>query len=97
MSVEITPKQIEKLDLLRQKLPSGCRVFIALIDPADVAGQIDATGKLSAAGFQPVPHVPARFVRDETDLRGRIAALAQAGASQMLVLGGRRPAADRHL
>ena len=39
LSVEITPKQIEKLPLLRERLPKGTAVFIALIDPADVARQ----------------------------------------------------------
>ena len=91
LSIEITPKQIEKLPVLSAKLPPGCNVFIALIDPADVAGQIEASRQLKLAGFAPVPHIPARFVRDEADLRGRIAALASAGASQMLVLGGGAP------
>ncbi len=90
-SIEITPKQIEKLGLLREKLAAGSNVFIALIDPADVAGQIEAARQLKAAGFNPVPHVPARFVRDEADLRERIAALAAAGATEMLVLGGGAP------
>ncbi|WP_373503881.1 methylenetetrahydrofolate reductase [Aestuariivirga sp.] len=90
-SIEITPKQIEKLALLKERLQPGCKVFIALIDPADVAAQIEATRQLRAAGFSPVPHVPARFVRDEADLRARIASLAQAGADTMLVLGGGAP------
>lgn len=91
MSIEITPKQIEKLPVLADKLPAGCNVFIALIDPADVPGQIEAARQLKAAGFAPIPHVPARFVRDEADLRSRIAALASAGVDQMLVLGGGAP------
>ena len=91
LSIEITPKQIEKLPVLAAKLPPGCNVFIALIDPADVPFQIEAARQLKTAGFAPIPHVPARFVRDETDLRSRIAALAQAGSTQMLVLGGGAP------
>lgn len=90
-SIEITPKQIEKLPLLKDRLPAGCRVFVALIDAADLAGQIDATRQLAASGFVAVPHVPARFVRDEADLRSRIKALAEAGSSTMLVLGGGAP------
>lgn len=90
-SIEITPKQIEKLPLLKDKLQPGCRVFIALIDAADLAAQIDATRQLKAAGFVPVPHVPARFVKDEADLRHRIKALAEAGSDTMLVLGGGAP------
>ena len=90
-SLEITPKQIEKLPLLQAKLAAGSRVFIALIDAADLPAQIEAARQLSAAGFAPVPHVPARFVRDEQDLRARVKALSEAGASSMLVLGGGAP------
>ena len=91
LSIEITPKQIEKLPLLKEKLPAGTRVFIALIDPADVSGQIEAARHLKAAGFQPVPHVPARFVLDLADLMARVTALATAGVTEMLVLGGGAP------
>jgi methylenetetrahydrofolate reductase (NADPH) len=92
MSIEITGKQIEKLPVLCQHLVPGTRVFIALIDPADVAVQLHAARELGKAGFVPVPHVPARFVRDLDDLKSRIGALAQeAGVSEMLVLGGGAP------
>jgi methylenetetrahydrofolate reductase (NADPH) len=90
-SIEITPKQIEKLPLLTAKLAPGSRVFIALIDAADLPAQIDAARQLTAAGFDPVPHVPARFVRDAADLSARVKALAEAGSSSMLVLGGGAP------
>ncbi|MCA3555321.1 methylenetetrahydrofolate reductase [Aestuariivirga sp.] len=90
-SIEITPKQVEKLPLLKEKLVPGARVFVALIDAGDVAAQIEAARQLKAAGFQPVPHVPARFVTDEADLRTRIKAFAGAGSDTMLVLGGGAP------
>ena len=57
-----------------------------------MAGQLAAAAALRKAGLEPIPHVPARFVRDETDLEYRIAALAgEAGVTQMLVLGGGAP------
>ncbi len=90
-SIEITPKQIEKLPLLKTKLQPGCRVFIALIDAGDLAAQIEAARQIKVNGFDPVPHVPARFVKDEADLKARIKALAEAGADTMLVLGGGAP------
>jgi methylenetetrahydrofolate reductase (NADPH) len=92
LSIEITGKQIEKLPVLQANLRPGTRVFIALIDPADVAAQLHAATELRKAGFEPVPHVPARFIRDEGDLRARVAALAgQAKVTEMLVLGGGAP------
>lgn len=92
LSIEITAKQIEKLPVFGAHLKPGAKVFIALIDPADVAGQLAAAKQLTAAGFKPVPHIPARFVRDLDDLKTRIGALAQdAGVTEMLVLGGGAP------
>src|SRR5438105_3859088 len=62
LSIEVTGKQIDKLPILREKLPRGTRVYVALIDPAELQAQISAVKHLKDAGFTPVPHVPARFV-----------------------------------
>ena len=77
LSVEITPKQVDKLPLLKEKLAPGSQVFIALIDAGDRAAQITIAQAVSAAGFAPVPHVPARFIVDEADLKSRIQALGR--------------------
>ncbi|WP_162914487.1 hypothetical protein [Taklimakanibacter lacteus] len=92
LSIEITPKQVERIGLLRDRLPQGTCVYVALIDPADIALQIDAVAAIRAAGLEPVPHIPARFVRDRDDLDSRLAALAERGqVRQALVLGGGAP------
>jgi methylenetetrahydrofolate reductase (NADPH) len=92
MSIEITPKQIDKLPIFAAKLASGSAVFIALIDPSDVANQLQAAIALRAAGFDPIPHIPARFVIDEADLAARISDFAKlAGVTSVLVLGGGAP------
>jgi methylenetetrahydrofolate reductase (NADPH) len=92
LSIEITPKQIDKLPLLQERLPKGTPIFIALIDPAEVDNQLKAASLLRKGGLEPIPHVPARFIIDETDLKSRVAALAgEAGVTTMLVLGGGAP------
>jgi methylenetetrahydrofolate reductase (NADPH) len=92
LTVEITGRQADKVPLLAQRLAKGTQVFIALIDPADMDGQLQASIALHEAGLSPVPHVPARFVRDRADLEARLAALAsKAGVKTMLVLGGGAP------
>ncbi len=92
LSLEITPKQVDKVAFLRERLKPGTRVFIALIDPADMPGQLQAAKALRQAGLEPVPHIPARFVHDLDDLKSCIGALAQeAGVREMLVLGGGAP------
>ncbi len=91
-SIEVTGKQIEKFPLLKDNLPPGTKVFIALIEAQDLAAQIAACAELWRLGFKPIPHVPARFVRDEQDLTQRLSAFAgEAGVKTVLVLGGGAP------
>ncbi len=92
MSIEITPKQADRLPLIKAKVPDGCQVYVALIDPADLPGQIEAVAAIRGLGLEPVPHVPARFVRDRDDLAGRLEAFAKrAQVRRALVLGGGAP------
>jgi methylenetetrahydrofolate reductase (NADPH) len=92
LSVEMTGRQADKVPLLREKLPARTPVFIALIEAGDVAGQLEAAKGLTEAGLIPIPHIPARFVRDLEDLKSRIGALAQdAGVTEVLVVGGGAP------
>jgi methylenetetrahydrofolate reductase (NADPH) len=91
-SVEITGKQIDKIPLLASHLVPGSRVFIALIEAGQHDAQIDAAVALRAAGFEPVPHIPARFVVDADDLNRRVEAMAsRAKVKTILALGGGAP------
>ena len=90
-SIEITPKQAEKLPLIASKVVPGSKVYIALVDPNEVEGQLAAAKAVKAHGLVAVPHVPARFVKDRNDLETRVASLAAEGVTNMLVLGGGAP------
>jgi methylenetetrahydrofolate reductase (NADPH) len=91
-SIEITGRQIDKIPQVAELLPKGASVFVALIDAADLQGQIAAVAALRRAGFNPIPHVPARFVRDAADLSERLSAFTgEAGVSDVLALGGGAP------
>ncbi|MFO1088323.1 MAG: hypothetical protein U1E46_01930 [Hyphomicrobiales bacterium] len=92
MSIEITAKQAEKLPLIAAKVPKHAHVYVALIDPADLPGQIEAVAQIRSIGLEPVPHIPARFVRDRDDLAQRLEAFAKRGKiTRALVLGGGAP------
>ena len=91
LSLEITARHVDKLPLLQTRLRRGTRIFIALIDPADANAQIAAAGAVSASGFQAVPHLPARFIKDRDDLFTRVARLSAHGVTEILVLGGGAP------
>jgi methylenetetrahydrofolate reductase (NADPH) len=91
-SIEVTGKQIDKLDLLKAHLTPGTRVFIALIDPTHVSAQLEMAIALRQRGFEPIPHIPARFVKDKADLDHRLGEFVQkAGVSTVLALGGGAP------
>jgi methylenetetrahydrofolate reductase (NADPH) len=91
-SIEITGKQIDKIPLLRQGFAEGSTVFVALIDAVDVDVQVAAVAALRAEGYNPVPHIPARFVRNVDDLKYRLDAfVTKAEVTDVLVLGGGAP------
>jgi methylenetetrahydrofolate reductase (NADPH) len=88
-SIEITGKQIDKIPLLAQALRPGATVFVALIDATDLHGQVEAIAALRTAGYNPVPHIPARFVLDADDLKRRLEVyVTRAAVTDVLVLGG---------
>lgn len=92
LSLEITPRQTEKLPLIAKRLRPGTRIFIALIDPADRPGQIEIAKAVRAHGLEPIPHVPARFIIDRADLEDRLRQFAEgAMVRHILLLGGGAP------
>ena len=91
LSLEITARQVDKLPLIAARLAPGTKIFIALIDPADAPAQIAAARAVAAHGLDPVPHMPARFIKDTSDLTDRVARFAESGVTHMLVLGGGAP------
>jgi methylenetetrahydrofolate reductase (NADPH) len=91
-SIEITGKQTDKLPMLQQHLAPGTRVFVALIDAGQLDAQVEACHQLRHAGFEPIPHIPARFVRDADDLNRRMDAFSsKASVTTVLALGGGAP------
>jgi methylenetetrahydrofolate reductase (NADPH) len=92
LSLEITARQRDKVPFIASRLHRGTKVFIALIDPADAAGQLEAARAVRAHGLEPVPHLPARFIKDRDDLFDRVGRFAEiAKVDHILVLGGGAP------
>ncbi len=88
-SLEITPKHVDKIDVLARHLKPGTPVYVAMIEAGDQPGILQAVRALSAAGLEPVPHVPARFVLTADVLNEWLSAYAgEAGVTRALVLGG---------
>lgn len=91
-SLEITPRQSDRVAEIAARLAPGTKVYVALIDPAEAPQQVVAAKALAAHGLAPVPHMPARQIRNAADLGERLARLTgEAGVTQALALGGGLP------
>jgi methylenetetrahydrofolate reductase (NADPH) len=83
-SIEVTPK----VDV--SALPATVReVSITYLPGADDRDVVAQAVRLRQLGFDPIPHVPARSIRDRTHLSDYLAALRhEAQIRQVLVIGG---------
>lgn len=96
-SIEATPKQVLEGDRLDGLFPKGTRVYLTDVGSTTVAEFARAAAILADAGYTPVPHLPARRIAGEADLRERLRLLTgEAGVSDVLIIAGSvdRPAGD---
>lgn len=69
-------------------LPPGARVSVTASPARGLEATLDLAADLAAAGFQAVPHLSARMVRDRAHLRALLARMADGGLSHAFVVGG---------
>jgi len=88
-SIEVMPRTAEKVDSFRDLLPAGTRVYIAHIEGTPIDDMVATAKRLTDEGFAPMPHVPARIIKDRATLTDWIARYAgEAGVTQALVIAG---------
>ncbi|WP_436640097.1 methylenetetrahydrofolate reductase [Microbaculum sp. FT89] len=88
-SIEATPKQVLEGDRLAGLFPAGTRVYLTDVGTAPIPEFARAAKILAQDGYKPVPHLPARRIADEADLRERLRLLTgEAGVTDVLVVAG---------
>lgn len=87
-SIEVMPRTAAKVEDFRAILPAGTRVYVAHIDGTDFAEMLATARRLTDEGFAVMPHFPARGILDRAALKAMIAAYADVGVRQALVLAG---------
>ncbi len=88
-SIEVMPRTAEKVDSFREILPVGTRVYVAHIDGTPIDDMVATAKRIAAEGFKPMPHFPARIIKDKAMLADWIARYAgEAGVDQALLLAG---------
>ena len=83
-SIEISPST----DL--DTLPALKDVYITLLPGGDFKQTADQAEKLVKKGFNPIPHIPARSIESEAQLKEYISRCKDGGTKQVLVIGGSR-------
>jgi methylenetetrahydrofolate reductase (NADPH) len=87
-SVEVMPRTAARIEDFRAILPAGTRVYLAHIDGTDFAEMLSTARRLADEGFAVMPHFPARGIVGREELEARIAAYADVGVRQALVIAG---------
>lgn len=90
-SLEITMKT----DL--SELPKVKDVYITMLPGDDYKGIANKAAELTKSGFNPVPHFPARSIKNQSELKDFVNRCKDGGAKQALVIGGSaQPVGDFH-
>ncbi|MPQ93943.1 methylenetetrahydrofolate reductase [Thioclava sp. JE_KL1] len=88
-SVEVMPRTAAKVESFAPLFAKGSRVYIAHIDGTPIEEMLATAKRLRDEGFEPMPHFPARIIRDEAQLNDWVARYrGEAGVEQALLLGG---------
>ncbi len=88
-SIEITPGDTRALNAAADTLDPGTSVYLTAISGATYHDTVAAAVRLRAHGFEPVPHVAARYLAGFTQLTDYLARLnGEAGVTRALVIAG---------
>ena len=83
-SLEISPKT----DL--DTLPALKDVYVTMLPGGDYKETSEQAAKLVKKGFNPIPHIPARSIENEEQLKDFVNRCKNEGVRQALVIGGSR-------
>jgi len=90
-SLEITMKT----DL--SELPKVNDIYITMLPGDDYKGVANKAAELTKSGFNPVPHFPARSIKNQSELKDFVNRCKDGGVKQALVIGGSaQPVGDFH-
>ncbi len=88
-SIEVMPRTAAKVEDFKAILAPGTRVYIAHIEGTPIEEMVATAARLSADGFDVMPHFPARIIADAAMLEDWIDRYqGEAGVEQALLLAG---------
>jgi methylenetetrahydrofolate reductase (NADPH) len=91
-SLEMTGKDVRKLEEARDTIPRGTWINVTFLDNEDLPMRLAAAKAIRESGFVPVPHISARRLHSEAMLEEFLAALQADGTVEnVFVVGGDPP------
>ena len=68
-SIEVTPRAAAKIDNFADLMPKGTLIYIAHIEGTPIEEMVATAKKINEQGFSPMPHFPARIIKDKNVLQ----------------------------
>ena len=68
-SIEVTPRAAAKIDNFADLIPKGTLIYIAHIEGTPIEEMVGTAKKINEQGFSPMPHFPARIIKDKNVLQ----------------------------
>lgn len=91
-SLEMTGKDVPGLQEAAHAIPKGTKINVTFLGNEDLPMRVAASKAVRELGFVPVPHISARRLRSESELREFLAALQEVGATEHVFAVGGDPA-----
>ena len=87
-SIEVSFLESADIHAGRDFLQAGQKIYVSHLPKQTWAQTRDVCAKVVAAGFDPVPHVPVRLLKNEQELDETLHALSDVGAGELLLISG---------
>ena len=85
----IRPNAAKKIDKFSDHLTSGTLIYVAHIEGTPIEETVETAKKISDQGFIPMPHFPARIIKNKEVLGDWIARYQnEAGVENALLIAG---------
>ena len=68
-SLEVTPRAASKIDNFADLIPKDTLIYIAHIEGTPIEDMTSTAKKINEQGFKPMPHFPARIIKDKNVLQ----------------------------
>ena len=88
-SLEVTPRAAAKIENFSELIPKGTLIYIAHIEGTPIEEMVETAKKINDQGYLPMPHFPARIIKNEQVLQDWISQYKnEANVENALLIAG---------